>query len=269
LASSYVIVLSLSPFGPYCGEQLSFEVIYDSIFINDTGKINYGVFLKEVSKLTNLPISVTHQGFCKASKAKEIENTLFTMDTVKSFSIYFKQKIYNELLKIYSYKKLPETSVHPTQLTDKLGNPRKYVQTSAYIGDKKSNEEPLKNYLYDRVFYDSQIESANIKTNIDFVEVFGKIPKRTLRIPFIDGGTYSPDFMYVFKNGNGDKTLNAVIESKGVDQKQDKRGVETDKINSAKKFFEALRDDGIDVHYREQTNNEEILDVIENIRNGK
>ena len=253
----------------YDGEQLSFEVIYDSISIYDTGMINYGVFLKEVSKLTNLPIPIIHEGLSQASREKEIEDSFFTMDTVKSFTLYFKQRIYKELLKIYSYKKLPETSIHPTQLTDKAGNPRKYVHTSAYIGDKKSKEEPLKNYLYDKVLYDSDIEVANIKTNIDFVEVFGKIPKRTLRIPFIDGSTYSPDFMYVFKDGNGEKTLNAVIESKGVEQKQDERGIESDKINSAKKFFKALREDGVDVHYREQTNNEDILDVIESIRNGK
>src|SRR5699024_11235321 len=96
---------------------------------------------------TNLSIPLIHAGIVKASKFKRIEKAFFTSDTVRSFSIYFKQRIYDELLKIYSYKKLPNTTVHPTQLTEEDGNPRDFVKTSAYLGVNERKGTPLANYL--------------------------------------------------------------------------------------------------------------------------
>ena len=48
----------------------------------------------------------------------------------------------------------------------------------------------------------------------DEVIVFGKIPSRSIRIPLIDGNSYSPDFMYVIKRENDIKEINLVIETK-------------------------------------------------------
>ena len=58
----------------------------------------------------------------------------------------------------------------------------------------------------------------NITTTNDKVIVFGKIPARSIRIPLIGGGTYSPDFMYVVKKMDGSKELNIVIETKAYDK---------------------------------------------------
>ncbi len=263
--------------------ELIFNVTLDSIESSDDDTLNYGVFLKAVAENTNISIPIIHAGIVQASKFKKIEKAFFTRDTVRSFSVYFKQRIYDELLKIYSYKKLPNTTVHPTELTEENGNPRDFVKTSAYLGVNERKGTPMENYLYDTILFDSEIEESNIIENISSVEVYGKIPKRTMQIPFIDGSTYSPDFMYVIKDKEGKPTINLVVESKGVKKKHDLRGTEDHKIKAAIKLFDTvkeagingyenqigledigdmLRKKGISVTYTRQTNNEKILDIV-------
>ncbi|MEB7759009.1 MULTISPECIES: type III restriction-modification system endonuclease [Bacillales] len=267
--------------------ELIFNVTLDSIDSSDDDTLNYGTFLKAVAENTNISIPLIHAGMVRASKLKTIENAFFTKDTVRSFSIYFKQRIYDELLKIYSYKKLPNTTVHPTELTEENGNPRDFVKTSAYLGVNERKGTPLDNYLYDTILFDSEIEENNINENISSVEVYGKIPKRTMQIPFIDGSTYSPDFMYVIKDKEGKPTITLVVESKGVNKKQDLRGTEDHKIEAANKLFDmvkevgandeyggqtkfedlgdVLRGKGISVSYIRQTNNEKMLEIINDL----
>lgn len=249
--------------------ELIFNMSYDSIDGAFDEDLKYGNFLKLVAENTNISIPLVHRGIAKASKSKEIESSFFTLDTVRSLSLYFQQRIYDELLKIYSYKKLPYTTVHPTQLTEENGDPRKFVQTSAYLGVNEKKGTPINTYLYDAILSDSTIEENNILADIQSVEVFGKIPKRTMQIPFIDGSTYSPDFMYVVKDKIGNPSLNVVIESKGVNKKQDIRGIEQDKIDSAYKLFNTVQEEGINVNFRKQTNNEEILSIINEIINNE
>ncbi len=266
--------------------ELIFNVTLDSIDSSIDDTLNYGSFLKEIAENTNISIPLIHQGIVKASKLKKIETVFFTRDTVRSFSIYFKQRVYDELLKIYSYKRLPNTRVHPTELTEENGGPRDFVKTSAYLGVNASKGTPVENYLYDTILFDSEIEKNNIIENISSVEVFGKIPKRTMQIPFIDGSTYSPDFMYVIKDKEGKPTINLVVESKGVKKKQDLRGTEEHKIDAANKLFDMVKETGIkdeygqtkledignvfrrkgiSVSYTRQTNNEKILDLINDL----
>ena len=264
--------------------ELIFNVTLDSIDSSEDVTLNYGVFLKAVAENTNISIPIIHAGIVQASKFKKIEKAFFTRDTVRSFSIYFKQRIYDQLLKIYSYKKLPNTTVHPTELTEENGNPREFVKTSAYLGVNERKGTPLENYLYDTILFDSEIEENNIIENISSVEVYGKIPKRTMQIPFIDGSTYSPDFMYVIKDKEGKPTINLVVESKGVKKKQDLRGTEDHKIEAANKLFDMVKESGISdgyerqtglgdlgdtlnrkgisVTYTRQTNNEKIFDIV-------
>src|SRR5699024_10188867 len=97
-------------------------------------------------------------------------------------------------------------------------------------------------YLYDSFVYDSPIEADNIQMGgLDKVEVFGKIPRSSIRIPMYFGGTTSPDFMYVIHDKDGNPALNLVIESKDVEKETDIRISETAKIEASKKFFEILQ----------------------------
>lgn len=74
------------------------------------------------------------------------------------------------------------------------------------IGVLNCKETPLKNYLYDSCSYDSEMERNNIThsiiSDIASVEVYGKIPRHTVRIPTYADGTYSLDFMYVINRAS-------------------------------------------------------------------
>lgn len=118
-------------------------------------------------------------------------------------------------------------------------------------------------YLYDIVAYDSPLEHDNIQAEIEDVIVFGKIPRNSIRIPTINGGTYSPDFMYVVNKKDVMKELNIVVETKDVENRKDLRGIEGDKIQCAEVFFNQLKLDGYDVKFRTQLNNQKIKSVIE------
>ena len=95
--------------------------------------------------------------------------------------------------------------------------------------------------------------------------MYGKIPRRSLEIPIIGGGTYTPDFMYVVKDINGNKTYNIIIETKDVENKSSLRGLELLKINNAKQFFKKLQQDGYDVRFKDQLNNYSIKNIINDI----
>ena len=48
--------------------------------------------------------------------------------------------------------------------------------------------------------------------------VFGKLPRRSIKVPTYTGGTTSPDFVYAFREGASDKIkIHALIEAKGKD----------------------------------------------------
>ena len=72
--------------------------------------------------------------------------------------------------------------------------------------------------------------------------------------------------MYIVKKENGKKELNIIVETKGVENKTDLRGVEKAKIDCAKKFFEQLKIDGYTVYFKEQLNNKEIRSIIDELK---
>ena len=86
-----------------------------------------------------------------------------------------------------------------------------------------------------------------------------------IAIPTITGESYSPDFMYVVKKDNGEKELNIVVETKGVENKSTLRGIEEAKIQCAKVFFNNLSAQGYNVYFRTQLNNKKILQIVKDV----
>ena len=115
------------------------------------------------------------------------------------------------------------------------------------------------------IAYDSPLEKENIEAEVDEIVVYGKIPRRSIAIPTITGGTYSPDFMYVVKRKDGTKDLNVVIETKDVEGKSELRGSEAVRIECAEVFFEMLSKDGYTVHFQKQLNNKQMAQIIREI----
>ena len=120
--------------------------------------------------------------------------------------------------------------------------------------------EPPDAYLFDKILYDSEIELENIKANISEVEVYTKIPKNSIRIPLVGGGSYSPDFAFVIKQTDGMRKVNLVVESKGK-AKDDLSKNEKMRIEHAKAFFKNIQ--GVDVHFTTQLSQQKIYDLIQ------
>ncbi|WRG56916.1 type III restriction-modification system endonuclease [Helicobacter pylori] len=113
---------------------------------------------------------------------------------------------------------------------------------------------------------DSEIEKDTIEESNDTkIIVFGKLPR--VKIPIGLNQTYSPDFGYVVENN--DKKVLLVVETKGVDKKGELRPEEERKISTAKKFFEALKKQGVNIEYETKLNKDQLSALINEVLNRK
>lgn len=232
---------------------------------NISDRLNYNDFLLKISKATSLPIKIIHNGFVEYSKNNIISNDLLNNNTAISFIQRFNDWKIQNLENRFRYKKA-NIDVYETALTNPDGSVKTEI-IQGNVGTKihKSTSVSAK-YLYDVYTFDSPLEEKNLLVdNIDEIVVYGKIPRRSLEIPVIGGGTYSPDFMYVVKDKSGNKTLNIIIETKDVENKSNLRDSEKLKISNAKYFFENLELDGYNVKFRDQLNNNSIRNIINDV----
>lgn len=111
----------------------------------------------------------------------------------------------------------------------------------AYLG-KNAYELDSEKYIYDFVIYDStpEKEFAEAAEYDDDVLMYAKLPiSFKIKTPY---GNYSPDWMVVMRSDEGNK-LYFIAETKSTIYREQLRGTEDAKINSAIKHFEALRED--------------------------
>ncbi len=172
----------------------------------------------------------------------------------------YQERIAAIMLEKIEYKKV-DIPIHPTALTNVDGTLKKIAAHT--IGTKYVDAIPQDKYLYNELFYDSN-ENLTINEKINEVIVFGKIPKNSVRIPVINGQTYSPDFAYLVKFNDGSKRLNIVIESKNKEARF-LSDDEKDKIKLANKFFETINDTGIKVVFEKQLRNKKVSEIISDI----
>ncbi|QDJ13677.1 type III deoxyribonuclease [Mergibacter septicus] len=223
--------------------------------------IPYGEFLKLVHKNTGLPIKIMHKALCEYNKKNKIIDRFFNKKTLSNFIQSFQLWFEESFIKRFSYRSLNVNSLE-TALTDVNGNLReKIIQGNVGI-IRDDNMAVPKNFLYDQFVFDSPKEKDTIQhSDIEKVIVFGKIPRRSVQVPLYFGGTTSPDFMYVIRK-NGTDEVNLIVETKDVDKASSLRGSEKLKIESAKKFFEELKKEGINVKFDMQLKDDDILSMI-------
>lgn len=110
---------------------------------------------------------------------------------------------------------------------------------------------------------DSQIERDTVdESNQKHVTVFAKLPKIDIPTP---AGKYNPDFGYAIHQDGQAKALYLVVETKGYDSHSEIPERERWKIHSAKRFFKALKDQGIPVHYETKINGEHLAQLLARI----
>lgn len=233
----------------------------DSVYNRKTATISilkYSDFLKELSKILNINIATLHQSIIDAETDINKYLNQTTLRIIKqNFDFFLMTQAFDK----YSieYKKV-SNSIHPTKLTDEKGNVLKEISASD-VGVLFSDEDVADSYFFEELYYDSDLEKSNIKTEIKEVIVFTKIPKNSIKIPVAGGKSYSPDFAYVLKFKDGEQKLNFIVETKDVNSKDGLRDEEKFKIKHAEKFF----DGKVKIEFKTQFSNNKIVDLIKEL----
>lgn len=235
-----------------------------SIYNRKTATISimkYSDFLKELSKILNINISTLHQSIIDSGTDINRYLNQTTLRVIKQNFDYFLMANAIDKFSI-EYQKV-SNSIHPTKLTDEQGNVLKEISASD-VGVLFSNEDVAKSYFFEELYYDSELEKTNIKTEINEVIVFTKIPKNSIKIPVAGGKSYSPDFAYVLKFKDGEQKLHFIIETKNVNSQDSLRDEERFKIKHAEKFF----DGKVKMEFKTQFTNNKIEELIKQIANN-
>nr|WP_232262294.1 type III restriction-modification system endonuclease [Helicobacter pylori] len=182
----------------------------------------------------------------------------------------FLEIIYQNIKDKISYQ-MRETTIKNRKndaFYDEKGEIREFLDGS--LGADKyeiKNSSAQEKCLYENFMQvDSEIEKDTIEESNDTkIIVFGKLPR--VKIPIGLNQTYSPDFGYVVENN--DKKVLLVVETKGVDKKSELRPEEERKISTAKKFFEALKKQGVNIEYKTKMGKDQLSALINEVLNRK
>lgn len=242
--------------------------------IKDYSKIlNIGELILDFSKDEGIPIKFLIQIYNNLCKQNFINSPKKAFETLKYI---IKEELHKNLLLSIDYDFL-ENSFSNTSFLDNFnilyhndGEPKETIEKHKLGRYITKNKTPSENYLYEKAVWDSKIEEEVIFEEnrlIDYktIEVFAKLPKFKIPTPYKD---YEPDFAYLLKDKNNQKIF-FVCETKGYDRESDIPYDELQKINYAKKFFEALNKNlksngqNIKVIYNTRINKENLFDVIQ------
>ncbi|MGL2678554.1 DEAD/DEAH box helicase family protein [Helicobacter pylori] len=189
---------------------------------------------------------------------------------LKRLEELFLEAIYQNIEDKISYQ-MRETTIKNRKndaFYDEKGEIREFLNGSLGANNYEiKNSSVREKCLYENFMQvDSEIEKDTIEESNDTkIIVFGKLPR--VKIPIGLNQTYSPDFGYVVENN--DKKVLLVVETKGVDKKSELRPEEERKISTAKKFFEALKKQGVNIEYQTKLNDDQLSALINEVLNRK
>ncbi|MCD4287376.1 type III restriction-modification system endonuclease [Escherichia coli] len=226
--------------------------------------MSYREFLDKLSQTIFVKHDTMHKVFCDIKDIINITEYL-NIQTIRKIKSGFSKYLLNNSFSKFSlgYNVISGT-VHPTKFTNADGGYLADVLSSDLGVLQDNTSPPLDSYLFEEVFYDSELEKLNMtEGEVRSVIVFTKIPKNSIKIPVAGGYTYSPDFAYVVNTSKGDY-LNLIIETKNVDGKRELRHEERDKIKHAQKLFEQISK-SIKITFMTQFSGDKIHDLIKKL----
>ncbi len=189
---------------------------------------------------------------------------------LKRLEELFLEIIYQNIEDKISYQ-MRETTIKNRKndaFYDEKGEIREFLDGNLGVDKYEiKNSSAQEKCLYENFMQvDSEIEKDTIEESNDTkIIVFGKLPR--VKIPIGLNQTYSPDFGYVVENN--DKKVLLVVETKGVDKKNELREEEKRKISTAKKFFEALKKQGVNIEYKTKMKKDQLSALINEVLNRK
>ncbi|GAA7050664.1 type III restriction-modification system endonuclease [Helicobacter pylori] len=191
-------------------------------------------------------------------------------ESLKRLEDLFLEIIYQNIKDKISYQ-MRETTIKNRKndaFYDEKGEIREFLD-GGLVGDKYEikNSSAQEKCLYENFMQvESEIEKDTIEESNDTkIIVFGKLPR--VEIPIGLNQTYSPDFGYVVENN--DKKVLLVVETKGVENESGLHEEEWRKISTAKKFFEALKKQGVNIEYKTKMNKDQLSALVNEVLNGK
>ncbi|WQT29106.1 type III restriction-modification system endonuclease [Helicobacter pylori] len=191
-------------------------------------------------------------------------------ESLRRLEELFLEIIYQNIKDKISYQ-MRETTIKNRKndaFYDEKGGIREFLDGSLrgykYEIENSSAQEKC---LYENFMQvESKFEENTIEESNDTkIIVFGKLPR--VKIPIGLNQTYSPDFGYVVENN--DKKVLLVVETKGVENESELREEEKRKISTAKKFFEALKKQGVNIEYKTKIKKDQLSALINEVLNRK
>ena len=203
--------------------------------------IPYGEFLKRLNKRTHLPLELLHAAMIAARHNQATPQELFNAKTLDNIINGFDKKFIELYRQKFTYSALnyqASTSVFKRvndelELVDELpqGDIGKFIAEDILRGKD--------NYLYqEKYLYDSEIEHQVLKVEPPKeVVVYGKLPRKSIKLPTYTGGTTSPDFIYAIKQDNSPIQLHLVVETKSDNMRMSDEVA----VQSQQKAFEYIK----------------------------
>ncbi len=191
-------------------------------------------------------------------------------ESLRRLEELFLEIIYQNIKDKISYQ-MRETTIKNRKndaFYDEKGEIREFLDGSLGVDKYEiKNSSVQEKCLYENFMQvDSEIEKDTIEESNDTkIIVFGKLPR--IKIPVGLNQTYSPDFGYVVENN--DKKVLLVVETKGVENENELREEEKRKISTAKKFFEALKKQGVNIEYKTKMEKDQLSMLINEVLNRK
>ncbi|GAA6824531.1 DEAD/DEAH box helicase [Helicobacter pylori] len=191
-------------------------------------------------------------------------------ESLRRLEELFLEIIYQNIKDKISYQ-MRETTIKNRKndaFYDEKGEIREFLDGSLGVDKYEiKNSSVREKSLYENFMQvDSEIEKDTIEESNDTkIIVFGKLPR--VKIPIGLNQTYSPDFGYVVENN--DKKVLLVVETKGVQNENELREEERRKISTAKKFFEALKKQGVNIEYKTKLEKDQLSALINEVLNHK
>ncbi|GAA6861751.1 type III restriction-modification system endonuclease [Helicobacter pylori] len=191
-------------------------------------------------------------------------------ESLRRLEELFLEIIYQNIKDKISYQ-MRETTIKNRKndaFYDEKGEIREFLDGSLGVDKYEiKNSSAQEKCLYENFMQvDSEIEKDTIEESNDTkIIVFGKLPR--VKIPIGLNQTYSPDFGYVVENN--DKKVLLVVETKGVENESELCEEEKRKISTAKKFFEALKKQGVNIEYKTKMGKDQLSALINEVLNRK
>ena len=143
--------------------------------------------------------------------------------------------------------------------TGSVGKFQKNIESHFSLKSKWIFEEVIE--------YDSNFELDIVEKDFDMpeIEIFGKLPRLQIQTPL---GRYNPDFCYAIKSTEGNQVI-LVVEAKGYESSTAIPTDQKEKIDFAKKYFEALNKyyegQNIKISFKERINKTQLAALINKI----